>query len=833
LLGGAGTDTLDYSAYNSGVSVDLSSGTATGVTWVGQFEILIGSEYNDTLIGDDNDNIIYGLGGDDTIDGKGGNDTFVFAGAWGNDTVVETAGGGNDTLDFTAVTAGLLFTIGDGYGVSDGLNTVIHAGRFIEILRGGQGNDTFAFTGSGSVSGTIDGQGGSNTLDYSGYGTAVTVDLQNSTATGLGSFSSIQALTGSSYADTLIGPDTDTVFRLTAAGTGTVNDSFSFAGIENLRGGSAADRFEFADGVTLAGSVDGGAGSDTLDYSAYLTPATMVLTGLGGIDVFAGTATAVGGTFTNIDRYVGSAGAGDVLTGLDEDTIWNLEGFKLYASGDHQLELSGVETLRGGNADDTFIIRGPVNFFLDGGAGNNTLDYSQYGSGVTMDLQTMSITGLIGFANIQNFRGSNFNDTIIGPDDGATFSITAADAGTVSGSFGSFSFTSVEILLGGAGNDTFALSGNGSISGRISGLEIIYTGSGDDSFLISGANAYQLYSGAGDDTFRFAANGTLTGLLDGGSGYDTLDYSGDISSLLTVRIFALEREGSIDGFDGREGSTLPGGFANIDAIVGGLGMDTLQGPVDRQSEFHIYNDRVEYRSGSRVLTTTFVENLVGGVLDDTFFFHGDAQLPGDHNSIDGQGGRDTLDYSDYDRGDNSGVGVGGGGDDVLSMADGAVLAGSFDGQGGMDTLDFSNVSNDLIIRLGEVLGYADGFTGTITGLTDGFCNVDAVLGGSGRNSFFGRDAAAVFDLTVSGNTYTDTLSNHRIAFAGFADLYGGELGDVFNISAVFTGNLFGLGGDDSFNFLGAGGRRSIRGQPGRRHGQRPRRLQRIRHRRGL
>ena len=174
LLGGSGTDTLDYSAYDkgdgSGVYVDLGSGTATGAAQTGQIENLIGSEFDDILSGDNQANIITGLSGNDTLSGGGGNDTYVFAGEWGDDTVVETAGGGSDALDFTAVTAGLLFTLGDDYSVSDGINAATHAGRYIEVLRGGSGNDTFAFTGSGSVSGTIDGQGGA-IPDYSGYGT--------------------------------------------------------------------------------------------------------------------------------------------------------------------------------------------------------------------------------------------------------------------------------------------------------------------------------------------------------------------------------------------------------------------------------------------------------------------------------------------------------------------------------------------------------------------------------------------------------------------------------------------------------------------------------------
>ena len=47
-------------------------------------------------------------------------------------------------------------------------------------------NDTFAFLPGGSVSGSLKGGKPTNTLDYSQYGSPVTVNLATKTATGLG-----------------------------------------------------------------------------------------------------------------------------------------------------------------------------------------------------------------------------------------------------------------------------------------------------------------------------------------------------------------------------------------------------------------------------------------------------------------------------------------------------------------------------------------------------------------------------------------------------------------------------------------------------------------------
>jgi hypothetical protein len=49
----------------------------------------------------------------------------------------------------------------------------------------------------------------------------------------------------------------------------------------NLRGGANLDSFALANGVTLFGSLDGEAGSDTLNFSAATTPVAVTLTSPG------------------------------------------------------------------------------------------------------------------------------------------------------------------------------------------------------------------------------------------------------------------------------------------------------------------------------------------------------------------------------------------------------------------------------------------------------------------------------------------------------------------------------------------------------------------------
>ena len=67
----------------------------------------------------------------------------------------------------------------------------------IENVTGGSGNDTFVFSGSGNITGTVNGGIGTNTIDVSASTSATTVNLQTRTATPLGgTFSNITGFVG-------------------------------------------------------------------------------------------------------------------------------------------------------------------------------------------------------------------------------------------------------------------------------------------------------------------------------------------------------------------------------------------------------------------------------------------------------------------------------------------------------------------------------------------------------------------------------------------------------------------------------------------------------------
>jgi Ca2+-binding RTX toxin-like protein len=107
ILGGTGMETLDYSLWRVGVTVNLATNTATNIAGgVYGVENINGGGGNDTLIGDAFNNIIRGGGGNDILIGGGGNDILI--GGGGNDILI----GGQGAASLSAAGSGRSILIG-------------------------------------------------------------------------------------------------------------------------------------------------------------------------------------------------------------------------------------------------------------------------------------------------------------------------------------------------------------------------------------------------------------------------------------------------------------------------------------------------------------------------------------------------------------------------------------------------------------------------------------------------------------------------------------------------------------------------------------------------
>jgi hypothetical protein len=151
-------------------------------------------------------------------------------------------------------------------------------------------------------------------------------------------------------------------WNITGHNAGTLQSSLiagtvTFSGAPNLTGGNGADTFVFADGASVDGIIDGGGGTNTLDYSAYSS--TVI------VDLQTSFATGVGTSIANIQNVNGGTGGG---AGIYNILVGN--GGNVLTGGDGRRNLliagASASTLIGGN-DDDILIGGTTNYDTEAG----------------------------------------------------------------------------------------------------------------------------------------------------------------------------------------------------------------------------------------------------------------------------------------------------------------------------------------------------------------------------------------------------------------------------------------------------------------------------------
>jgi Ca2+-binding RTX toxin-like protein len=181
--GGAGVDTVSYSASATGLIVDLIN----QATWDGAVGDKLSSVENAT--GSSNSDFLYGDAGNNVLDGGRGGIDFI-SGGGGNDTVSCASSASGMIIDlfgqatWDGGTGDKLSSIENATGSSkndflygDANANVLDGGAGLDSLSGGAGNDTFVFR-KGEASGDIvvdfngNGAAAGDQLQFTGYGTA-------------------------------------------------------------------------------------------------------------------------------------------------------------------------------------------------------------------------------------------------------------------------------------------------------------------------------------------------------------------------------------------------------------------------------------------------------------------------------------------------------------------------------------------------------------------------------------------------------------------------------------------------------------------------------------
>ena len=717
-----------------------------------------------SFIGTPGNDILNGTPGDDWLDGLGGND--VLFGNGGLDGL--SGGAGDDSL----------------YG-----------GAEDDWLNGGPGNDLL----DGGPTGQF-----VDTADYSDSPTGVNVNLADGFAYddgwgGIDTLVGIEAVTGSSFNDILIGDSGYNWFR-----PGTGNDY-----------------------------VDAGGGFDVLFYESLSS----------------------GGVIINLD-----AGTAQGLDGLGNvvftDTVLNFEAahgsyfddvITLTTGSGYGFGRAGNDTIYGLSGNDS-LIGGSGNDILDGGADGDTAEYYDAGfdgagpafQGIVVDLAAG--TAIDGWGDtdtlisIENISGSQFADQISG--DGIGNGLLGHDGNDVIQGRGGFDWlaggSGADVLDGGADRDWASYYDDGSdgAGAAFQGVDVNLTtgiaidGWGDTDTLISiedvqgsqfadqitgdnGSNSLMglagndsLIGGGGDDWFR---GGSGDDLLDGGAGYDIAGYRDDeANDIPTVNGAIVAHLGAVSTVIDRWGNTDT--LNSVERVDGSNGNDIMSSDAGFSGSFGIFtefqgmagDDTISGNGLTRISYVSSPDGIIANLSAASFTFSDPSTTTlGAATVLDGWGGTDSIGSGIFsiNASANADYLLGSSGDDEFRARGGNDWV---DGGAGFDTVRYTSAPGSVHVNLADGFTYNDGWGGVdtlfnIEGARGGN-NGDTLIGDAGRNILRGEGGA---DLLQGGG--------------GDDDLYGGggndviEGGDGVNYMQGGSGDDILTGGSGTGDYIYAGG----------------------------
>lgn len=594
--------------------------------------------------------------------------------------------------------------------------------------------------GGNRIFATIWDGGGTDTYDLSNYTTNLSLDLNpggysvfsQAQLAYLGNNGSAVYARGNIFNAMLYAGNTASLIENAVGGTG--NDSIIGNSANNVLSGGSGNDYLFGDSGD--DTLNGGAGDDIID---------------------------------------GSYGVDTIYGGSGNDTI--------YGSWT-------TDTVYGEAGNDTFVIRQnsigtEYGDNTDGGTGTDTLDLSNisttYGVVANLTSGTWQYNPLYGgpwtITGVENVYGTQLADDITGDalanvlNGNGGNDIVRGEAGndTIDGGDGD------DLLIGGAGNDLFdGGSGRDLVYGEdgndtfklVNGWngsygEIFVGGAGSDTFDISGTTVATSTINLTDGTFNYTPGGSGPVSLSsvenaiGNAGADSITGSGENNSLTgnagNDTLLGLAGDDILSGGDGDD--VLNGG-TGIDAMTGGLGNDTFY--VDNVGD--TVTETSTGGTADRILSS--VTYSLSGAYVETLQLLGSANINAtgntQANTLIGNSGINTLNASS--------------GNDIL------------DGKAGSDTL-IGGLGTD-VIRFTTALGVTNvdtvsGYTvaddsieidnAVFTGLAAGALNANAFWTGTGAHD---ADDRIIYN-SATGALLFDADGNGAGAAVQFATLSTG------------------------------------------------------------
>lgn len=772
-------------AINTGISLNLGNGTGSAnITLTGNAPITVfGNELDNVIIGNAGDNILsggtMGSSGNDILVGGNGFDTF--RGGRGNDIFVggnvgitpetgpkELFQGGRADYSTADVTGSIAVVFAASATVTGNATVGTDTLFDVQAVRGTNNADTFTMTPAfkslfGSY-GEFEGRGGNDTIvgsagafiasstriSYQTAASGVTVNMlagiAQSTAAGdaaqvgVDTFSGVNQVRGSNFADILNGAGLEGILtfiggggndQITGNGLNVNGRDFNYARYDNTTNGIAVSL-----GMVSTVSDIGGTsvGDDTLiqiqsvrgtGFIDTFIAAAGYNTSFGRLNEFEGMGgndTITGNNFTRIaytqatfgvtvDLFFGAAQSlaqgGDVNVGSD-----NFTGVNQVVGSTYDDQIFGTN---GAQAERFTGLAG--NDYIDGRGGSlDSADYRTSTAGIVASLTTGVVSDGFGttdtLVDIEGIRGSEFNDTIIGNagnnilsgqngndtilgNDGNDFIIGDDNPSALDpydGAFGSSAQSDLgdDYLDGGAGADTiYGGSGNDLVFGN-AGVDQLFGDNGND-LMIGGFGGDNIDGGAGFDTAYYGNSGAgvvinlLAGTASGGeaSGDTLISIENVYGSAFTDQLLGDSTGNELVGLAGDDFMEGRGG---ADALIGGEGNDTAS-YLNSASAVTINLTNLSGAGGDAAGDLIVgIENVYGSAFND--ILRGDAV----GNLLLGASGDDTF----FGEGGNDTI-LGGAGNDVATGGAGNDVFFVRNNEGADTIVDFDQNGDDVIV----------------------------------------------------------------------------------------------------------------------------------------
>jgi Ca2+-binding RTX toxin-like protein len=674
----------------------------------------------------------------------------LFGAEGANDRLALNAAGGDDVINASTLAVGLVsLTVNGGLGADLFIGSGGH-----DLFSGGDGNDTallgagndIAVWNPGDDNDTIEGQSGTDTLQFNGAGVAENITISPNGGRAL-------------------------FFRDVANVTMDINDTevIQFAalgGADNIVvndiGGTDVTKLV----IGLAGVLGGASGDAAVDSL------TLNATGAANSIKLAGTGTALAVTglpwsaeitwIETSDHLRINAGDGNdrILTAGIANllTVLTLDG----GAGNDIIRSTGDGTYLGGTGDD-LILAGLTNSseVMDGGDGIDTLDTRTWGGLYTINL----VTG------VTNYSGE--------------------------------SYTNFENLISGDGDDTITGTAAANVIRTTGGADSVAAGDGNDT-VEGGALGDALDGGAGVDTLVYESSdaGVTVSLASGAAsgGHATGDSVTGFENL-TGSIFAdtLAGNGSDNVIAGLAGNDTIAGLAGADDMNGGAGIDTLDYSASAAGVTVSLTTGAASGGDATGDVFTSFERAIGSAFADTLRGNGLANMLTGNDGDDvlrGEGGNDQI---------NGGIGAdllyGGNGDDIIQGASGNDR---LIGNGGTDTLRGGTGDDEYYVASLDdtVIENAGEGTDLIRSTIDLVLanNVENLaIGGAGRDGT-GNALANTLHGSASSNVLSGLGGNDILRGDGGRDTLLGGNGEDLIDGGVGKDTLSGGGARDVFQF---------------------------------